>query len=68
MSRSLALLPTGEDFPMLAGNLVAICLSGVVCIVVSLIKPQDFNWSELKEIPTIEEEAAVRGGASALMR
>jgi hypothetical protein len=30
----------GGDFPMLAGNVVAIALSAVVCIVVSLIKPQ----------------------------
>jgi Na+/proline symporter len=34
----------GGDFPMLAGNVVAIGLSAIVCIVVSYIKPQDYDW------------------------
>lgn len=34
----------GGDFPMLAGNVVAIGLSAVVCIVVSYIKPQNYDW------------------------
>jgi Na+(H+)/acetate symporter ActP len=34
----------GGDFPMLAGNVVAIALSALVCIVVSYIKPQDYDW------------------------
>ncbi len=29
---------------MLAGNLVAIMLSGIVCVVVSYIKPQNYDW------------------------
>ncbi len=51
--------PAGEDFPMLTGNIVAICFSGLVCIVVSLFSPQNFDWTILKEIPTIEEQAEV---------
>jgi hypothetical protein len=34
----------GGDFPMLAGNVVAIALSALVCIVVSMVKPQNFDW------------------------
>jgi hypothetical protein len=44
---------------MLTGNIVAICFSGLVCIVVSMLNPQDFDWNILKEIPTIEEMAEV---------
>lgn len=60
----------GGDFPMLAGNVVAIGLSAVVCIVVSLIKPQNFDWALMKEIPMVEHDeaafaadGAVRGAA-----
>ena len=53
----------GKDYPMLTGNIVAICFSGLVCIVVSMLNPQDFDWNLLKEIPTIEEQAEVRAPA-----
>lgn len=43
---------------MLAGNVVAIALSAVVCIVVSLIKPQNFDWALMKEIPMVEHDDA----------
>lgn len=48
----------GGDFPMLAGNVVAIALSALVCIVVSLIKPQNFDWALMKEIPMVEHDEA----------
>jgi hypothetical protein len=40
-----------------AGNVVAIGLSALVCVVVSLIKPQNYDWALMKEIPTIEDDA-----------
>lgn len=46
----------GGDFPMLAGNVVAIGFSGLVCVVVSLIKPQNYDWALMKEIPMIESD------------
>jgi Na+/proline symporter len=46
----------GGDLPMLAGNLVAIFLSGIVCIVISLIAPQNYDWSLMKDIPTVEAD------------
>jgi len=39
----------GMNEPMLAGNVVAILLSGLVCTIVSLLKPQNFDWSKLKD-------------------
>jgi uncharacterized sodium:solute symporter family permease YidK len=57
LSGSLTIATLGGDFPMLAGNVVAIGLSGLICIVVSLIKPQNYDWALMKEIPTVEEES-----------
>jgi len=44
---------TGQDYPMLAGNLVALFFSALVCIILSYIKPQNFDWNDFKKIPTI---------------
>jgi urea-proton symporter len=46
----------GNDFPMLAGNLVAIIFSAIICTIVSLVKPQNYNWEELAEIPLVEDD------------
>jgi hypothetical protein len=41
---------------MLAGNVVAIFSSAIICIVCSLIKPQHYDWALMKEIPLLEED------------
>lgn len=41
---------------MLTGNLVAILSSGAICVVVSLIKPDDCDWSTTRSIALIEED------------
>lgn len=46
----------GRDEVMLAGNLVAILSSGVICIAVSLVKPDDCDWSATRSIALIEED------------
>jgi len=48
----------GGDFPMLAGNVVAIGLSALVCIGVSLVRPQNYDWALMKEIPMVEHDEA----------
>ena len=40
---------------MLAGNLVSILLSGIVCITMSLIKPDNYDWKSTREIPMVED-------------
>ena len=47
---------TGEDYPMLAGNLVALFLSALITAVVSWIWPQDFDWALLREIPMVDQD------------
>ncbi len=44
---------TGQDYPMLAGNLVALFFSMLLCILLSYIWPQNFDWEELKKAPTV---------------
>jgi hypothetical protein len=36
---------------------VAIGFSGLLCVIISLIKPQNYDWALMKEIPTIEDDA-----------
>eukprot|EP01025_Chloroclados_australasicus_P032562 TRINITY_DN329_c0_g3_i3.p1 TRINITY_DN329_c0_g3~~TRINITY_DN329_c0_g3_i3.p1 ORF type:complete len:665 (-),score=74.41 TRINITY_DN329_c0_g3_i3:419-2413(-) len=48
----------GENFPMLAGNVVAIGMSGIICTAYSLRYPHNFDWAKLKEIPLIEQDGS----------
>ncbi|MEW5297150.1 MAG: hypothetical protein WDW36_000377 [Sanguina aurantia] len=52
----LTLETTGQDYPMLAGNLVALFFSAALCIALSYIWPQDYDWRELRSIPTVEQD------------
>ena len=47
----------GTDYAMLAGNLVAILLSGAICVAVSLWRPQNYDWTLMREIPLVEDDA-----------
>ena len=40
---------------MLVGNLVAILASGLVCTVVSLIKPDNYDWKSTREITMVDD-------------
>lgn len=46
----------GKDEVMLTGNLVSILSSLVICVVVSLIKPDDCDWSATRSIALIEDD------------
>lgn len=46
----------GRDEIMLTGNLVAILSSGVICVLVSVMAPDNCDWSTTKAIETIEED------------
>lgn len=39
----------GENYPMLAGNVMAIGMSGIVCAVMSKMNPQNFDLTTLKD-------------------
>lgn len=47
---------TGQDYPMLAGNLVALFFSAIICIVLTYIFPQNYDWAELRNIPMVETD------------
>lgn len=45
-----------RDEVMLSGNLVSILSSGVMCTVVSLVRPDDCDWSTTRAIALIEDD------------
>lgn len=45
---------TGMEYPTLAGNLAAILTGLILTVVVSLIKPDDFDWAVTRAIGTDE--------------
>ena len=49
----LTVATTGREYPTLAGNLAAIMTGLIVTVVVSLIKPDDFDWEVTRSINTI---------------
>merc|ERR1712193_519566 len=46
----------GKNEPMLAGNVVAICSSGIIHALFSLAKPQNYDWVTMKEIKMLEDD------------
>lgn len=46
----------GRDEIMLTGNLVAILSSGVICVVISIFKPDDCDWTNTRSIALIEDD------------
>lgn len=48
---------TGRDEVMVVGNVVAILSSAAICVVVSLIKPDNCDWSATKSIPLLDADA-----------
>lgn len=45
-----------EDEVMLAGNLVSISSSAIICTIISLLKPDDCDWSTTRAIPLVEDD------------
>jgi len=49
----------GENYPMLSGNLVSICISGIICSIAAFISPQHFDWQKFQEIEVVEKDEEV---------
>ncbi|CAN0239790.1 unnamed protein product [Scytosiphon promiscuus] len=52
----ITLASTGANYPMLTGNLIAICFSGIVCTVISLADPDDYDWESTRNIAMVEAD------------
>ena len=50
------LATTGQNYPMLAGNLTSILVSGFVVLVTGLIAPQNYDWKSSMAITMVEQE------------
>ena len=46
----------GGNFPMLGGNITAICLSALIVVVWSLIAPEDYDFEGTRAIAVIDDE------------
>jgi len=55
-SGEISVASLGQLEPNLAGNLVAICSSGIIHVVFSLIKPQNYDFKSMGEIKMLEED------------
>jgi len=53
---TVSILSTGKEEPMLIGNLVAILSSGLLCTLVSLYDPDDYDWKSTRNIECILED------------
>jgi len=49
----------GENYPMLSGNLVSICVSGIICSTAAFISPQHFDWEKFQQIQVVEQDEEV---------
>lgn len=54
---------TLQDYPMLIGNLLSFCLSGLTAVIGSLIWPENYDWAETRALhahptATVEEVPA----------
>jgi SSS family transporter len=47
----------GENYPMLAGNVVAILSSGLICAIISMSNPQNFDFSTLASKISLIDDA-----------
>eukprot|EP00170_Pyropia_yezoensis_P002121 contig_8966_g2125 len=47
---------TGNTDVMLAGNLMSILSSGLICTLISFVRPDDCDWSSTQSIPLIEDD------------
>jgi SSS family transporter len=59
MYGDITVVTTGNNVPMLCGNVVALCSSFIMMSVISLLDPADYNWDDMnKNIQLIEADAA----------
>jgi SSS family transporter len=59
MFGEITLVSTGQDFPLLWGNLAAIFGGGIITLIASSINPSNFDWRRFKEEITLVEKHAI---------
>ena len=47
---------TFENYTMLTGNIVSLGMGGIICIVTSLIFPEDYDFVSMKKIRMLDED------------
>jgi len=52
----ISIFSTGQSIPLLLGNIVSISLSGVICTIGSILKPDNFDFSIMKQRIVVVDE------------
>ena len=47
---------TFENYTMLTGNVVSLGMGGIICLVVSLIAPEDYDFISMKQIKMLDDD------------
>jgi SSS family transporter len=40
----------GQNLPMLAGNITALAISPLICVTISMLRPQNYDWEVMKSV------------------
>lgn len=60
----ITIATTGKQLPCMYGSLTALFLPGIVTVVITLIKPDNFDWSKFSEVQIIFDDKS-EGSAQA---
>lgn len=53
---------------MLTGNIVSLGMGGIICVVASLIFPEDYDFVSMKQIRMLDDDVAGDKGFAAVGR
>lgn len=53
---TISISSTGQSIPLLVGNIMSISISGAISVVGSLLKPEEFNFSVMKQRIVVVDE------------
>ena len=59
---------TFENYTMLTGNIVSLGMGGIICVVASLIFPEDYDFVSMKQIRMLDDDVAGDKGFAAVGR
>ncbi|KAJ3033959.1 hypothetical protein HDV00_005621 [Rhizophlyctis rosea] len=57
---------TGENYPMLAGNLTSLLLSAIISVIVTYIKPDNYDWESMRAIAQVTAEGETTDSTATL--
>jgi urea-proton symporter len=56
MTGDVSVASTAKDLPMLIGNLASIGSSGFILLVMSLLRPDSYDWESMQKISMVDPD------------